>query len=127
MHKINEQLSLEHLLQETINVNDYLIVLVHIGVALASGMTASPTFSIASEFHRENLLQPLLKTHRASLQKLVALTSAAELCAQGEETLVDFVTSISEKHDEIDGLGCIGLQESHLGASISVMDHCWGL
>ena len=97
MYKINEQLSLEHLLQETIDVNDYLTLLVHIGVVSASGTTASPTFSITSEFYRENLLQPLLKTYRASLQKLVALTSAEELYSQGEDILVDFVTSISEK------------------------------
>mmetsp|Transcript_6783 Transcript_6783/g.18959 ORF Transcript_6783/g.18959 Transcript_6783/m.18959 type:complete len:637 (-) Transcript_6783:946-2856(-) len=97
--KINEQLSLEHLLQETINVSDYLTLLVHIGVVSASGTaTANPTFAMTSECYRENLLKPILKTLRASLVKLVSLTSKEDLYAQGEEILVDFVTSISKNN-----------------------------
>eukprot|EP00980_Cylindrotheca_fusiformis_P022424 scaffold9290_cov107-Cylindrotheca_fusiformis.AAC.2 len=50
-YKINEQLSLEHLLQETIDISDYLTLLVHIGVVSAScTATSNPTFAITSEF-----------------------------------------------------------------------------
>ena len=98
-YKIKEQLSLENLLQETIDISDYLTLLVHIGVVSASGTsTDNPTFTITSEFYRENLLKPLLKTLRASLEKLVALESAEDLYAHGEEILVDFVTSISQNN-----------------------------
>ena len=98
-YKIKEQLSLENLLQETIDISDYLTFLVHIGVVSASGIsTDNPTFTITSEFYRENLLKPLLKTLRASLEKLVALESAEDLYAHGEEILVDFVTSISQNN-----------------------------
>ena len=98
-YKIKEQLSLENLLQETIDISDYLTLLVHIGVVSASGTsTDHPTFTITSEFYRKNLLKPLLKTLRASLEKLVALESAEDLYAHGEEILVDFVTFISQNN-----------------------------
>ena len=98
-HKINEQLSLEHLLQETIDISDCLTLLVHLGVASAScTATSNPTFAMTSEFYRENLLEPLMKTLRASVENLVSLTSTEDLHAQGEETLEDFVTSISKNN-----------------------------
>ncbi|KAL3905427.1 MAG: hypothetical protein SGILL_009681, partial [Bacillariaceae sp.] len=97
--KIKERLSLEDLLQETINISDYLTLLVHIGVVSASGTSMDhPTFTITSEFYRENLLKPLLKTLRSSLEKLVALKSTEDLYTDGEEILVDFVTSISQNN-----------------------------
>jgi hypothetical protein len=45
-YKLNEDLSLEHLLREEIDVSDYLTLLVHLGVASAKGTTTNPTFTI---------------------------------------------------------------------------------
>jgi hypothetical protein len=95
-YKLNENLSLEHLLREDIDVSDYLTLLVHVGVASAKGTTTNPTFTITSDFYRENLLEPLVKTLQASLEMLTSLKTTEELYAQGEEILADFVTSISK-------------------------------
>ena len=96
-YELNGDLSLEHLLREDIDIGDYLTLLVHLGVVSASSKT-NPTFAITSDFYRENLLEPLLRTLRASLETLTSLTTTEELYAKGEDILVDFVTSISKNN-----------------------------
>lgn len=99
-HTLNTSLTLEDLLQEEIDIGDYLTLLFHVGVVSATKSHNETgictTFRITSEAYLENLLQPLLKTLRVSLEALVALTSTDDLYAKGEDILVDFVTSISE-------------------------------
>lgn len=95
-YKLNDQLSLEHLLQEEIAISDYLTLLVHMGVVYAKGTTTNPTFTVTSAFYRKNLLEPLVKALQESLVTLTSLKTTQELYAKGEDILVDFVTCISK-------------------------------
>jgi hypothetical protein len=97
-YTINEHLSLEYLLKEIIDVNDYLTLLVHIGVISATGSADNPTLTVTSGFYVETLLEPLLRTLRASVDHLLELQSTEDLYDQGEDILVDFVTSISKNN-----------------------------
>ena len=98
---LNYDLSLEDLLQPTINIGDYLTLLVHVGVVSVTTDAADAeitTFHLTSGYYRKHLLEPLLKTLKASLEKLVSYTSTEDLYRDGEDILVDFVTSISKNN-----------------------------
>lgn len=97
-YELNEDLSLEHLLQEHIDIGDYLTLLVHLLGVVSASSKRNPTFTITSDFYRKNLLDPLLRTLRASLDTLTSLTTTEDLYAAGEDILVDFVTSISKNN-----------------------------
>lgn len=95
-YNFNETLSLEHLLQQDINIGDYLtLLLVHLGVAVPRGKKVAPRFTLTSGCYQKNLLEPLLDTLQASLVALTSLRTTDELYYQGEWILADFVTSIS--------------------------------
>ena len=99
-YKLNYELSLEDFLQDTIGIGDYLTLLVHVGVvsiATDAADTETATFHLSSEFYRKHLVDPMLRTLKASLQKLVSYTSTKDLYYDGEDILVDFVTCISKK------------------------------
>ena len=96
-YNLNKKMSLERLLAEVIDVRDYLTLLVHLGVAQVKSENQNHTFSITSACYRKNILEPLLKTLRASLQQLTSLTTTTDLYVQGEDILTDFVTSISAR------------------------------
>lgn len=98
-YNLNKNMSLEDLLKDTIDIGDYLTLLVHVGVAtVTTDATDSEvaTFHLTSGFYRDNLLEPIVKTLKASLEKLVSYTSTHELYSHGEDILEDFVTSISK-------------------------------
>ena len=94
-YKVNKTLSLEDLLRANISVDDYLTLLLHVGVVSVTGNT-SETFKVTSDFYRMNLLETLLKTLRDSLEVLTSFTTTNDLYGQGESILEDFVTSISQ-------------------------------
>mmetsp|Transcript_28304 Transcript_28304/g.77694 ORF Transcript_28304/g.77694 Transcript_28304/m.77694 type:complete len:265 (-) Transcript_28304:498-1292(-) len=98
-YNLNKDMSLEDLLKDTIDIGDYLTLLVHVGVATVTKDATDLeviTFHLTSGFYRDNLLEPIVKTLKASLQKLVSYTSTQELYSHGEEILEDFVSSISK-------------------------------
>lgn len=99
---LNYELGLQDLLQPTIGVGDYLTLLVHVGVASATTTDAADakttTFRLTSGCYRKPLLEPILKTLKASLEKLVSCASTEDLYRDGEDVLVDFVTSISKNN-----------------------------
>ena len=101
-YKLNYDLSLEHLLQPTISISDYLTLLVHVGVVSVTTTTtdvrSNVAFRVTTDYYRSNLLKPILITLRASLEKLVSYTSAQDLYRDGEDVLQDFVTSISKNN-----------------------------
>lgn len=98
-YKLNYELSLEDLLQDTIDISDYLTLLVHVGAASVTTDAAdseTATLRLTSEFYLKHLLDPILRTSKASLQKLVSYTSIEDLYSDGEDILIDSVTSISK-------------------------------
>ena len=98
-YRLNYEFSLEHLLQPTIDIEDYLTLLVHVGVLSVSEDKADAritTFKLTSKYYCKHLLDPILKTLKASLEKLVSYTSTEDIYCDGEDILVDFVTSISK-------------------------------
>jgi hypothetical protein len=95
-YKLSENLSLEDLLQEKIVVDDYLTLLVHLGVASAQGTTVKPTFRITSGFYRRHFFKVLMESLQASLESLTSLTTKEELYTRGEEMVADLVTCASK-------------------------------
>jgi len=95
-YKLNENLSLEDLLQEKIVVDDYLTLLVHLGVASAQGTTVKPAFQITSDCYRQHFFNVLTESFQASLKKLTSLTTKKELYTRGEDLVADLLTCASK-------------------------------
>ena len=89
-------MSLEDLLKKNFQVGDYLTLLLHVGVVSVKRGDATNIFACSSQHYNQNLLVPLLQTLKASLEKIVSYTSKELLYKDGEDILVDFVTSISQ-------------------------------
>jgi hypothetical protein len=97
-YELNGVLSLEDLLKETVEVGDYLTLLLHVGVVSVDRRDTTTKFSCSSQYYRQNLLNPLLATLQTSLETILSCTSKELLYERGEDILVDFVTSISERN-----------------------------
>jgi hypothetical protein len=92
---LNRTLKLEDLLKEDISADDYLTLLVHVGVVSVQSQTNGYCFKVAGSAYRRDLLLPLLGCLKSSLVSLLALPNKADIYDQGEEILKDFVSSIS--------------------------------
>lgn len=94
---LNLNLTLEDLLRQEVNVDDYLTLLLHVGLVSVERVATAPgyRFQVAGKAYQRDLLNPLLSCLKSSLVSLLQLQGKDDLYDQGEEILMDFVTSIS--------------------------------
>eukprot|EP00978_Attheya_sp_CCMP212_P035256 scaffold152182_cov43-Attheya_sp.AAC.1 len=93
-YSLNRELSLSDLLHKNIAVDDYLTLLVHLGI-LSVCLSQSGTgfiFKISSGAYRKQLLLALIES---SLGELFKCKTLAEVYNRGEAQIKDFVATLS--------------------------------
>lgn len=114
-YALNHNLTLEELLKEDISLDDYLTLLVHVGVVSVQNQVDEYCFKVAGSAYKRDLLVPLLHCLNSSLVSLLELRSKAAIYDQGEDILKDFVSSISKNSMA----KFKKYQKEHYGAAIS--------
>jgi hypothetical protein len=92
---LNHNLTLKGLLKEDISVDDYLTLLVHVGVVSVQNQAGGYCFKVEGSAYKRDLLLPLLHCLKSSLVSLLELPNKADIYDQGENILKDFVSTIS--------------------------------
>lgn len=95
-YKFNTRMNLSHLVRETILPDDYLTLLVYLGMAAKKETTIGDDLLSTSLVYRKMHLESLLDVLKVSIGSLMQLQTKNEIFARGDNQLDEFVSALSE-------------------------------
>jgi hypothetical protein len=96
--KFNAGMDLSHLVTETIHPDDYLTLLVYLGMAKMEETKEGVVFWSTSLVYRKAHLKPLVGVLKVSIESLMKLQTLEQIYANGVDQLKEFVSVLSEKN-----------------------------